>query len=187
MRYAFSSGSKDTRMRLGKGFTLIELLVTLTVLAVITALAAPSLSQFLDQRRLTGAAEAVYSQILFARSESIKQSSPLYFSVATDEDAGTWLTAVAEEPGGTSIYTVESSSFRDRIALVADPEEPVVFGFDPVRGIKLTDDDPPVPFVAETVFALQLDPSRSLQLRVNAIGRVRICTVAGNLRYSQCD
>jgi type IV fimbrial biogenesis protein FimT len=63
------------------GFTLIELMVTLLVLGVLVTIAAPSFQEMRDRIRIRSAAEAVYSHIQFARSESIKEYRTLYVRI----------------------------------------------------------------------------------------------------------
>lgn len=60
------------------GVTLIELMVTIAIVAIIAAMAAPPLIAMRDQHRIRSAAEAVYSHLQFARTESIKQDRNLW-------------------------------------------------------------------------------------------------------------
>ena len=64
-----------------KGFTLLELMVTIAVLAIATAMAVPSMTQAFEKRDAISAAEAIYSQIQLARSESIARSQPVFMNV----------------------------------------------------------------------------------------------------------
>ena len=164
------------------GFTLVELMVTLAVFAIIAMMAVPALTQLIDQRRLTGAAEAIHAQILFARAEAIKRSRPVFVEI---EDGGgsAWRTSVTQNAGAADLdYAVDSVAFRNRVSLAATSED--IFGFDPVRGMKIAADGSPLN--APTQLSISLDQNRMLLVQVNPIGRVRICTEAGNLRYSDC-
>ena len=53
-----------------RGLTLIELVVTILVLAVLLTLSAPSLTIFIRQNRLSGAANELLSELQLARSEA---------------------------------------------------------------------------------------------------------------------
>ena len=64
-----------------RGFTLVELMVTLVVLGVLVTIAAPSFQGVRDRIRIRSAAEAVYSHLQFARSESIKEYRTLYVRI----------------------------------------------------------------------------------------------------------
>ncbi len=55
------------------GFTAIEILVTIAIMAVLTALAAPSFITLLESWRVRQTVEALQSTIHFARSEAIKR------------------------------------------------------------------------------------------------------------------
>lgn len=57
------------------GFSLIELMITIVVVGVLGTLAAPSMLDFIDKRRLVSQAEAIAELFQFARSEAIKHSS----------------------------------------------------------------------------------------------------------------
>lgn len=55
------------------GFTLIEILVTLSVLAILLALAVPSLQSLVRNNRLTGLTNDLVSALNFSRSEAVKR------------------------------------------------------------------------------------------------------------------
>ena len=58
---------------MARGFTLVELMITLGVLAIIAALAAPSLSQFIAEQRLIAATNDLLYATRVTRSEAIKR------------------------------------------------------------------------------------------------------------------
>jgi type IV fimbrial biogenesis protein FimT len=60
------------------GFTVIELLTTIAVLAVLTAIAAPSFNTIFDRWRVHQTAEAMKSSLMLARSEAIKRGGNVY-------------------------------------------------------------------------------------------------------------
>jgi len=51
----------------------MELVIAIVVLTILVAIAVPSYLQFRENNILLGAAQAIYSDIQFARSESIKR------------------------------------------------------------------------------------------------------------------
>jgi len=63
--FSFSSDQRSSR-----GFTLVELIVTLSIIAVLSSLAVPSITQALAQRRMKSAAFELQSSILQARALS---------------------------------------------------------------------------------------------------------------------
>ena len=64
------------------GFTLIELLVTLTVAAILLAVAVPSFQNMMLSSRLSTSANAVANALSLARSEAVKRNQDVNFSNA---------------------------------------------------------------------------------------------------------
>ena len=63
--------------RRAHGFTLIELLVVVAAMAVLAALAMPSMARIIDSTRLTSFSNDFLSAIYLARSEAIKRNRPV--------------------------------------------------------------------------------------------------------------
>ena len=57
------------------GFTLMELIITILVMTILLGIGVPSYMQFKEDNTLQGAAQALYSDIQFARSEAIKRNT----------------------------------------------------------------------------------------------------------------
>src|SRR5256885_11314686 len=56
-----------------KGFTTLELMVVVAILAILTALAAPSFTPLMERWRVRQVAEDLQATIYFARSEALKR------------------------------------------------------------------------------------------------------------------
>lgn len=69
-----------------KGFSLLELMITMAVLAIAAAFAVPSMTSAIEKRNAISAAEAIYSQIQLARSESVARSQPVFMNVVAGTD-----------------------------------------------------------------------------------------------------
>lgn len=67
------------------GFTLIELMVTLAVAAVLITVGIPGFSAFMANQQTRSASQALFSDLLYARSEAIKRNESV--TVARN---GTW-------------------------------------------------------------------------------------------------
>ena len=83
------------KMHSRRGLTLLELVIAIAVLAVLGALAVPSLSQRLDQQRLSGAAEALVADLNEARFEAARQGRDMHVVM---HDGAAWCWAVTAEP-----------------------------------------------------------------------------------------
>ncbi|HEV2042162.1 MAG TPA: GspH/FimT family protein [Casimicrobiaceae bacterium] len=83
-----------------RGFTLVELLTVVVVLVVLTTIAVPAFNELTASQRVQMAAMDLFTSLLRARSEAIKQNTDVTLSSAGTWDAG-WAVAV----GGTNIDT----------------------------------------------------------------------------------
>lgn len=61
--------------RIFSGFTLIELIVTVTIAAILIAIAVPGLNNFVETNRLTSATNEFVADQSFARSEALKRGA----------------------------------------------------------------------------------------------------------------
>lgn len=60
-----------------RGFTLVELMVTTSIAAVMLAIAAPSLRDFVQRAQLSSSANDLSLALMYARSEAIKRGWPV--------------------------------------------------------------------------------------------------------------
>ena len=74
-----------------RGFTLVELLVTMTLVAILSAIALPSLSSFVTNSRVSSRANDFVAAINLARSEAVKRSSGV--TICPSSNAATCATA----------------------------------------------------------------------------------------------
>lgn len=71
-----------------RGVTLTELMVTLSVIAILTVVAAPGLSNYVEKARVRGAADALTDLLAQARSEAIKRDRQV--AVTLGGSAAAW-------------------------------------------------------------------------------------------------
>jgi len=83
-----------------RGFTLVELLTVVAVLVVFAMIAVPSFTELIASQRVQIAATDLFTSLLRARSEAIKQNTDVTLSPAGAGAAG-WAVAA----GGTNIET----------------------------------------------------------------------------------
>ena len=89
------------RARRSRGFTLIELMMTITVGAIMMAIAIPSMRTFLQNQRIASTASTLMYALSYARSEAVKENNPTTLGVGgievcpslngtTCDNAGNW-------------------------------------------------------------------------------------------------
>ena len=82
------------------GFTLIELLVTLTIIAVLAAVAAPSFRDFVASQRVKNASYDISYALANARSEALKRNADVVVSSASGGWQNGWTVT-----SGTNVLT----------------------------------------------------------------------------------
>jgi type IV fimbrial biogenesis protein FimT len=71
------------------GFTMVELLVTISIVGILTMIAVPSLTTFIQNQRLATATNSLVLSLNYARSEAIKRSVPNGITVCASTDQQT--------------------------------------------------------------------------------------------------
>ena len=84
-----------------RGFNLIEIMVSLTVLAILIALGAPSFGEWLQNQQIRAATEALVNGMQVARGEAIKRNLPV--RVVLDPPSSGWTVCEA------SVVTCDST------------------------------------------------------------------------------
>ncbi|WP_281399064.1 GspH/FimT family pseudopilin [Paenacidovorax monticola] len=68
-----------------RGFTAIELMVVVAIMAILTALAAPSFTPIIERWRVRQAVEGLQSTLYYARSEAIKRGGNVIIQKNTND------------------------------------------------------------------------------------------------------
>jgi type IV fimbrial biogenesis protein FimT len=67
-----------------RGFTLVELMLSLGVLAILVAIAVPSMRSFIENSRIRAASESLQNGVTLARNEAVRRNQRIEFvSLAT--------------------------------------------------------------------------------------------------------
>lgn len=84
-------GSSNTRLFPISGFTLVELIVTISVLAIIALMAAPSFAAMYSRQKLESSARELVMKISEARSQAVllRQSTGVCLASLSDDDCAT--------------------------------------------------------------------------------------------------
>ena len=158
------------------GFMLIELMIVIAITAILTALAVPSFSVTLDNQRISGAAEAVLSDLRWARSEAIKRNTEVRVTFTSGSN---WSYTIDTVPvlatnDGILPKTVYGSDFPSTTLSTASFSGGVAYTtFDPVRGINSNNGTATIESDHYTGDVI-----------VSSLGRVRICGTLGG--YAAC-
>ncbi len=174
-----------------KGFTLIELLIVVVILGILVAIAAPSMYKILEGRKLKGATENLFADLMFAKTEAIKRNNEVILSFGGTSPA--WCYGLKEDAScdcsvsnDCSIDGVEkvvtSDSYGDTTLTAAFPgSSPEETGFEPLRGFS---ENSSGSFSNGT--ATFLNDGRNALVMVSTLGRVRICSGTGFGGYESC-
>lgn len=104
----------------GRGFTTVELMVAVGILAILAAVAAPSLMAMVANQRVKTATFDLYSAMSYARSEAIKRSAVVTITPHTGGFGKGYDLTV----GGT---VIKSQMGDPNVAISAPPSTPLAF------------------------------------------------------------
>ncbi len=123
-----------SRLRV-RGFTIVELMVTVTVLALLMLLGAPSFSNWLQNSQIRTAAEGVLAGAQLARAEAVRRNTPVRFQLTDNltaacalSNAGrNWVVSLLDAAGACnatpSADTVSAGAGDPRIVQVRASSE----------------------------------------------------------------
>ena len=146
------------------GLTIIELLVTLAVCGVLLALTIPSFTDVLAQRRIEGAGTELGTDLQLARSEAVSRNSQVTLTATASSNSY----AIA-----SGMTTIKSVSLPTGVSITSGS-----ITYDPLRGTSTA--------ATSTTFTVS-SSAGSLQLTVNPMGRVSLCSPSGSLKgFTSC-
>ena len=171
------------------GVTLLELLIVVAIVGILASIAAPSVKRWVDEGRLTGAAEDLSGMLYYARSESLARNADVYVDI---DGQGTTSWCVGVSTGNycscsTGVPACELSTLGGAASASSKSLDGSIF-----QVVTLT--APTQQWVIETPRGLVTAPSTltlshpdvgEVKLEVNKLGRLKVCSDAMSL-YSDC-
>jgi len=176
------------------GFNLIEIMVSLTVLAILIALGAPSFGEWLQNQQIRAATEAIVNGMQVARGEAIKRN--LAVQLTLDLPSGWTVCEATKQPcDGTLLAdpvrvqdVIQSRSGREGTSNAqakpqpgAQPNRASAVTFSPLGSVLTTNSDGGSPLTQVDVVNTQGEciaaggPMRCLRVVVSGGGSIRMC------------
>jgi len=115
-----------------KGFTLIELMITLSILAIVMALAFPSFSSLLIKQKIKSKRDELMSAFQYARTEAVTQNR----SVSICPSANPWDSSPTCS-GSTDWSTGWIVFYDTSVSAMPDVLSPILRGYPKIEGIKV--------------------------------------------------
>lgn len=146
------------RRRTQAGFSLMEVMVVAVIVAIMAVLAVPSFSGMVQRQRVKNAADAVLSDLRWARSEAIKRGQDV--TVTITPGTTNWQYAIYESGSPNSIKSVSGSEFFG-VPLDSNTSN---IKFDAVRGT----------VAGNGTVVVGIDQNKKY-IKISALGRIRVC------------
>lgn len=148
------------------GFTIIELMTVLVIAGILAVLAIPAFSEQLARRRLEGVATDMTADLQYARTQAVSTRGDIRFRTTS-----------------TTTYVIDNAAGTTTHKTVTLPA-----GITVTNGITVTYDQLRGAVAAASSLALaSAQTSATMQVDVNVMGRVSLCSPSGSLRgYTTC-
>ena len=101
-----------------RGFTLIETMVTVAIVAILMAMAVPSMQKLIARKRVAGVASELASDIRYLRSMGVQTANPVQIDFGTDSTS-TWynLSVDANERGPCTVPANCNGLLRNPVSM----------------------------------------------------------------------
>jgi len=168
------------------GFNIIEVMVTLTVLAILIALAAPAFSEWLQSQRIRTSAEAILNGLQAARGEAIRRNVPVVFGLEPPMTGWTVCEATVAPCDSTtpaaSVVQTKSADEGSNSRIAQTPNDSTLVTFSPLGAVLLANVDGTRPLSQVDVFfndsalcSANGGSTRCLRVVVSPGGSIRMC------------
>ena len=168
-----------------RGISLLELMITVSIIAIVVAIGAPSIASMQRSLQLKGALENTYFAFQNARSAAVSSGN----DITVDINSGTnWCVALSDS-GVCDCATANSCTIENVEQVVRASDYPLIsmqdisFGannsaiFDSIRGLAIGS-------AGSTVLT---DGANEGKIILNNMGRIHICVQDGDIgEYAAC-
>jgi len=158
------------------GVTLVELLIAIAVLGILVALALPSFQGLIERKNLEGAAEKLFADLQFAKSEAIKRNLPV--NINFNNSGSNWCYGMkinascdCTETDNTSVSYCQIDGVKKVVSQNDYPNIRMYGASQPFSGELILDnrrgtaEDGGVTFIN----------NYEIRVKVNTLGRIKIC------------
>lgn len=178
-----------------QGFTLIEMIIAIAVAAILVAIAVPSFLAQIDKNQVKSAADELYAQLQFARSEAVKRNRTVrvYFK-KVNADGTQWCYGLkvnaacnCQQTDDTAVDYCEIDGVRKSVSNGDHNSITIANGTDPFGGV--VSFNPMHGTAAAGNAEFESGGGRKIRVTVSNLGRIRLCSPTGTgniLDYPQC-
>ena len=172
---------KPSSLRQQTGVSLVDQMLTLGIVSLALGLALPNFNSLSERRSLEGAAGQLESELQFARGLAVEENQAVRFtfeSTPSDmcyiihtggpKDCHCATTAEASCKPGTKVFRHARSDDKGLVSVQSNSRS---FAFDPVGGT----------VTPTATMELRNRRGEALRLIVNIMGRIRSCSVNGEI------
>lgn len=163
------------RFRQG-GFTLIEAMIAIALLALLLALGAPSLQNWLKNARIRTTAEEALAGVQLARSEAVRSNCIASFALT---DGGGWEVERGTNcPGGSGVQSRSEIAAVGEVVVTPTPDAATTVSFGGT-GFRVANEDRSPTLTSFVVdlpsSVLDASETRELQIEIERNGQIRMC------------